>query len=95
MTLPISGESLKLLKDDKRKIVLTIVEDETHYESKALIKLLRAAASANREFVFAYVGYNQWKDFAEAFEVGKKTPLPKMVVWDGNEAFFTVSCKCL
>lgn len=95
LTLPISGESLKLLKDDKRKIVLTIVEDETHYESKALIKLLRAAASANREFVFAYVGYNQWKDFAEAFEVGKKTPLPKMVVWDGNEVFFTVSCKCL
>ncbi|GKA06380.1 disulfide isomerase-like protein 5-2 [Tanacetum coccineum] len=90
LTLPISGESLKLLKDDKRKIVLTIVEDETHYESKALIKLLRAAASANREFVFAYVGYNQWKDFAEAFEVGKKTPLPKMVVWDGNEVFFTV-----
>lgn len=90
LTLPITGESLKLLKDDERKIVLTIVEDETHYESKALIKLLRAAASANREFVFAYVGYNQWKDFAEAFEVGKKTPLPKMVVWDGNEVFFTV-----
>ncbi|KAI7753760.1 hypothetical protein M8C21_007182 [Ambrosia artemisiifolia] len=90
LTLPISGDNLKLLKDDKRKIVLTIVEDETHYESKGLIKLLRAAASANRDFVFAYVGYNQWKDFAEAFEVGRKTPLPKMVVWDGNEVFFAV-----
>ncbi|KAL8225679.1 hypothetical protein R6Q57_018236 [Mikania cordata] len=90
LTLPITGENLKLLKDDKRKIVLTIVEDETNYESKQLFKLLRAAASANRDFVFAYVGFNKWKDFAEAFEVGRKTPLPKMVVWDGNEIFFSV-----
>lgn len=92
LTLPITSESLKLLKDDKRNIVLTIFEDETHYESKKFIKLLRAAASANREFVFAYVGFNQWQDFAEAFEVGRKTSLPKMVVWDGNEIFSTVSC---
>ncbi|KAD6119326.1 hypothetical protein E3N88_10597 [Mikania micrantha] len=90
LTLPITRENLKLLKDDKRKIVLTIVEDETNYESKQLFKLLRAAASANRDFVFAYVGFKQWKDFAEAFEVGRKTPLPKMVVWDGNEIFFSV-----
>ncbi|KAI7750924.1 hypothetical protein M8C21_003089 [Ambrosia artemisiifolia] len=40
LTLPITGESLKLLKDDKRKIVLTIVEDETHHESKEFIKLM-------------------------------------------------------
>ncbi|XP_071716148.1 protein disulfide-isomerase 5-2-like [Rutidosis leptorrhynchoides] len=90
LTLPITGESMKLLKDDNRRIVLTIVEDETHYESKELIKLLRVAASANRDFVFAYVGYKQWQDFAEAFDVGRKTPLPKMVVWDGNEIFFSV-----
>ncbi|MFS7952586.1 putative Thioredoxin-like superfamily [Helianthus anomalus] len=91
LTLPITGESLKLLKDDKRKIVLTIVEDETHYESKEFLKLLRTAASANREFVFAYVGFNQWQDFAEAFEVSRKTPLPKMVVWDGDEVFYSVN----
>ncbi|KAJ0795736.1 putative Thioredoxin domain-containing protein [Helianthus annuus] len=91
LTLPITGESLKLLKDDKRKIVLTIVEDETHYESKEFFKLLRTAASANREFVFAYVGVNQWQDFAEAFEVGRKTPLPKMVVWDGDEVYYSVN----
>ncbi|KAI3685195.1 hypothetical protein L6452_34432 [Arctium lappa] len=90
LILPISPEGLKLLKDDDRKIVLTIVEDETHFESKALIKLLRAAASANRDLVFGYVGFNQWQDFAEAFEVDRKTPLPKMVVWDGNEIFFSV-----
>lgn len=92
LTLPITPGALKLLKDDERKIVLTIFEDETHYESKEFIKLLRAAASANRDFVFAHVGFNQWQDFAEAFEVGRKTPLPKMVVWDGNEAFSSVSC---
>ncbi|XP_076917353.1 protein disulfide-isomerase 5-2-like [Bidens hawaiensis] len=90
LTLPMTEDNLKLLNDDERKIILTIVEDETHYESKTLFKLLRAAASANRDFVFAYVGYNQWKDFAEDFEVGKKTPLPKMVVWDGNDVFFSV-----
>ncbi|CAI9266749.1 unnamed protein product [Lactuca saligna] len=90
LTLPISPESLKLLKDDKRKIVLTIFEDEKHYESKQFIKLLRGAASANREFVFAYVSFNQWQEFAEAFEVDRKTSLPKMVVWDGNEIYFSV-----
>ncbi|KAJ9560303.1 hypothetical protein OSB04_005463 [Centaurea solstitialis] len=90
LTLPMSPEGMKLLKDDDRKIVLTIMEDETHVESTALIKLLRAAASANRDLVFGYVGFNQWQDFAEAFEVDRKTPLPKMVVWDGNEVFFTV-----
>lgn len=91
LTLPISPDSLKLLKDDKRKIVLTIFEDETHYEAKQFIKLLRGAASANREFVFAYVSFNQWQEFAEAFEVDGKTSLPKMVVWDGNEIYFSVS----
>ncbi|KAL8232607.1 hypothetical protein R6Q57_002385 [Mikania cordata] len=90
LTLPITRESVKLLKDDERKIVLTILEDETHYESKEFIKLLRVAASANRDFVFAYVGFNQWQDFAEAFEVGRKIPFPKMVVWDGNEVFVSV-----
>lgn len=90
LILPISPESLKLLKDDDRKIALTVFEDETSYESKEFIKLLRGAASANRDFIFAYVGFNQWQDFAEAFEVDRKTPLPKMVVWDGNEVYFSV-----
>ncbi|KAK9053805.1 hypothetical protein SSX86_024879 [Deinandra increscens subsp. villosa] len=90
LTLPLTGENLKLLKNDKRKIVLTIMKDEKHYESKEFIKLLKAAASANRDFIFAYVGFKQWQDFAEAFEVSRKTPLPKMVVWDGDEVYFSV-----
>ncbi|KAK3036001.1 hypothetical protein RJ639_031174 [Escallonia herrerae] len=90
LTLPINQETLKLLKDDERKIVLTIMEDETEDRSKQLIKILKAAASANRDLVFGYVGVKQWQDFAESFEVYKKTVLPKMIVWDGNEDYFSV-----
>jgi protein disulfide-isomerase A1 len=90
LALPINLETLKLLKYDDRKIVLTIVDDEEHDKSKELIKIIKAAASANRDYVFGYVGFKQWQDFAESFEVNKKTLLPKMVVWDGNEDYFSV-----
>ncbi|KAK4794327.1 hypothetical protein SAY86_012321 [Trapa natans] len=43
--------TLNLLKDDDRKIVLTIVEDETEDEWQKLVKVLKAAASANRDLV--------------------------------------------
>ncbi|XP_019181207.1 PREDICTED: protein disulfide-isomerase 5-2 [Ipomoea nil] len=90
LVLPINHDTLRLLKDDKRKIVLTIMEDETDEKSKGLIKNLKAAASANRDLVFAFVGFKQWEEFAESFDVNKKTPLPKMIVWDGDEEYFTV-----
>ncbi|XP_009794292.1 LOW QUALITY PROTEIN: protein disulfide-isomerase 5-2-like [Nicotiana sylvestris] len=90
LALPINQDTLKLLKDDERKIVLTIVEDENDERSKGLVKLLKAAASANRDLVFAFVGFKQWQDFAESFEVSKKIKLPKMIVWDGNEEYFSV-----
>lgn len=89
--LPITQDSLKSLSDDERKVVLTILEDEVDEKSKELIKVLKSAASANRDLVFGYVGLKQWEDFVESFEVYKKTPLPKMVVWDGDEEYFTVS----
>lgn len=91
LVVPINYDTLKLLKDDERKIVLTIVDDVEDEKSKVLIKILRAAASANRDLVFGYVGVKQWEDFAETFEVYKETKLPKMVVWDGNEEYSTVS----
>lgn len=91
MVLPISQDSLKTLRDDERKIVVTIVDDETTDKSKELVKVLKAAASANRDLVFGYVGVKQWGDFTESFEVYKKTVLPKMIVWDGDEQYFTVS----
>ncbi|KAK4352742.1 hypothetical protein RND71_028260 [Anisodus tanguticus] len=71
-------DTLKSLKDNKRKIGLTIVEDKNDERSKGLVKLLKAAASANRDLVFAFVGFKQWLDFTESFEVSKKTKLPMM-----------------
>ncbi|KAM3306097.1 protein disulfide-isomerase 5-2 isoform X1 [Capsicum chacoense] len=90
LALPINQDTLKALKDDKRKIVLTIMEDENDERSKGLVKLLKAAASANRDLVFAFFGFKQWQDFAESFEVSKKTKLPKMIVWDGDEEYSSV-----
>lgn len=89
--MPINHDTLKLLKDDKRKIVLTLMEDESDEKSQQLIKLLKAAASANRDLVFAYVGVKQFEDFADTFEANKKAKLPKMVVWDGDVDYLTVS----
>ncbi|GAB2271930.1 protein disulfide isomerase-like [Dionaea muscipula] len=91
LCMSINSESLKLLKDDQRKIVLTVVEDENDEKSKDLVKLLKAAASANRDLLFAFVGLKQWEDFVETFGIDKKSRLPKMVVWDGNEEYFSVS----
>lgn len=91
LSVPINQDTLKLLKDDKRKIVLAIVEDETEEKSQKLVTTLKAAASANRDLVFSYVGIKQFADFADTFEANKKSKLPKMVVWDGNEDYLTVS----
>ncbi|KAL9680753.1 hypothetical protein QQ045_012532 [Rhodiola kirilowii] len=90
LVMPITYESLKLLRDDDRKVALTIVQDESDEKSVKLIKLLKGAAASNRNFMFGYVGVKQFDEFTETFGVGKKTSLPKMVVWDGNEECYTV-----
>ncbi|KAL2520111.1 Protein disulfide-isomerase 5-2 [Forsythia ovata] len=90
LALPINLDTLKSLKDDERKIVLTIVQDETDEKSLGLIKFLKAAASANHDLIFGYVGVKQWEDFAESFEVDKKSKLPKMIIWDGNKEYFSI-----
>ncbi|KAK4745056.1 hypothetical protein SAY87_011368 [Trapa incisa] len=51
LSVPINSDTLNLLKDDDRKIVLTIMEDETEDEWQKLVKVLKAAASANRDLV--------------------------------------------
>lgn len=91
LALPITYDTLKSLGDDERKIVLTIVEDEDDEKSKKLIKILKSAASANHDLVFGYVGVKQWDDFADTFGANKKTKLPKMVIWNRNEDYLTVS----
>jgi len=64
------------LNDDKRKIVLTIVDDTTDEKSLKLVKALRAAANAKRDFVFGYVGVKQWEEFVDTFAV--RSELPKI-----------------
>lgn len=90
LVFPISQGSLKLLQDDERKVLLTIIKDEKEEKSRELFQVLKAAASANRDLVFGYVGLQQWEDFAQSFEVDMKTEFPRMVVWDGNENYYLV-----
>ncbi|XP_022727778.1 protein disulfide-isomerase 5-2-like [Durio zibethinus] len=96
LAVPMNHETLKLLKDDERKIVLTIMQDENEEKSLKLIKLLKAAASANHDLVFGYVGVKQWEEFADAFGANKKSNLPKLIVWNGDEEYFSViGCESL
>ncbi|PKA57352.1 Protein disulfide isomerase-like 5-2 [Apostasia shenzhenica] len=87
LVVPITSETLKLLNNDERKIVLTIVEDELNEKSLKLIKILKSAATANRDLVFAYVGIKQWEEFADTFDVNKNTKLPRILVWHRNEEY--------
>ncbi|XWS23371.1 hypothetical protein CRYUN_Cryun28dG0008100 [Craigia yunnanensis] len=89
--VPMNHETLKLLKDDERKIVLTIMLDENEEKSQKLIKLLKAAASANHDLVFGYVGVKQWEEFADTFGANEKTNLPKLIIWNGDEEYFSVT----
>lgn len=89
LTVPINKETLKLLKDDGRKVVLTILEDESDENSPQLIKVLRSAANANHDLVFGYVGVQQWLEFTDTFDV-KSSQLPKIMVWDTKEEYEVV-----
>lgn len=90
ITVPINAETLKMLKDDDRKVVLTVLEDEFDETSMQLIKVLRSAANANHDLVFGYVGVKQWEEFTEPFHDSKSSLLPKMVVWDKDEEYEVV-----
>ncbi|XBI92348.1 hypothetical protein VPH35_029434 [Triticum aestivum] len=87
LTVPINTETLKLLDDDDRKVVLAILEDDSDVNSTQLVKILRSAAHANRDLVFGYVGVKQWEEFVETFDVSKSSQLPKLLVWDRNEEY--------
>lgn len=87
LSVPINHETLKMLKEETRKIVLTIVQDEMHENSAQLIRILRSAANANRDLIFSFVGVKQWEEFADGFDATKSAQLPKVVVWDGNEEY--------
>jgi protein disulfide-isomerase A1 len=91
LTVPINRETVKLLDDDERKVVLTILDDALDGNSQRLIKVLRSAANANHDLVFGYVGVKQWEEFTETFDVSKNIQLPKMIVWDRDEEYEVVS----
>ncbi|KAF1897427.1 hypothetical protein Lal_00035132 [Lupinus albus] len=88
LAVPVSHDTLKLMKSDGRKMVLTIVEDENEEISKELIKLLKAAASENRDLIFGYVSIKHMEEFAEKFDI--ETKLPKMIIWDKNDEYLSV-----
>lgn len=87
LVVPINTETLKMLNDDQRKVVLTILEDDSDENSTQLVKILRSAANANRDLVFGYVGIKQWDEFVETFDVSKSSQLPKLLVWDRDEEY--------
>ncbi|KAL6650598.1 hypothetical protein ACP70R_009523 [Stipagrostis hirtigluma subsp. patula] len=87
LTVPINTETLKMLNDDERKVVLAILEDDSNENSAQLVKVLRSAANANRDLVFGYVGVKQWEEFVETFDISKSSQLPKLLVWDRNEEY--------
>ncbi|KAK1266989.1 Protein disulfide-isomerase 5-2 [Acorus gramineus] len=90
LSFPLTIDILKQLGEEKRKVVLTIMDDVSDEKSLKLIRTLKSAASANRDLLFSYVGVKQWEEFADTFDVNKKTKLPRLVVWDGNEKYFLV-----
>ncbi|CAD6263670.1 unnamed protein product [Miscanthus lutarioriparius] len=87
LVVPINTETLKMLNDDQRKVVLTILEDDSDENSTQLANILRSAANANRDLVFGYVGIKQWDEFVETFDVSKSSQLPKLLVWDRDEEY--------
>ncbi|KAG2658996.1 protein disulfide isomerase-like 5-3 [Panicum virgatum] len=89
LTVPTNRETVNLLKDDGRKVVLTILEDELDENAPQLIKVLRSAANANHDLVFGFVGVKQWEEFTETFDV-KDSQLPKIIVWDTKEEYEVV-----
>ncbi|KAG2566266.1 hypothetical protein PVAP13_7NG205200 [Panicum virgatum] len=87
LVVPINTETLKMLNDDERKVVLIILEDDSDENSTQLVQVLKSAANANRDLVFGYVGIKQWDEFVETFDVSKSSQLPKLLVWDRNEEY--------
>ncbi|KAK1280040.1 Protein disulfide isomerase-like 5-3 [Acorus gramineus] len=69
LCFPLTIDILKQLGEEKRKVVLTIMDDVSDEKSLKLIRTLKSAASANRDSLFSYVGVKQWEEFADTFDV--------------------------
>ncbi|BBN12954.1 hypothetical protein MPTK1_5g24280 [Marchantia polymorpha subsp. ruderalis] len=92
-----SFESLKLVREDGRPIAIGIYDGQQDDGSvRQFMKMLKAAAPANRGFIFSYVDAAKWPSFLKPFGIEKGTTLPTLIVWNGlaeyssheNEAAF-------
>jgi hypothetical protein len=87
----VTQENLRKLLDDGRPIALTILRDDSSTQSISFVKMLKAAAPANRGFIFAYVDSLKWRSFCQTFQIHRYSNFPRLVIWDGGTTFFEVS----
>ena len=87
----VTPEDLRKLRNDGRPIALAILKEESSTHSLLFIKMLKAAAPANRAFVFAYVDSLKWPSFCRTFHIDKHSNFPEFIIWDGSSTYFEVS----
>jgi len=90
LVTPLTGETVRPVKEDGRPVVVTVLESDSTPEAKHFIKKLKMAAPAYRKFVFTYVVAPEWPEFLRSFYIRKDTKLPTVFVWD-DDAFVMVS----
>ncbi|MCO5570740.1 hypothetical protein L7F22_024468 [Adiantum nelumboides] len=83
-----SSESLRTLREDGRPIALAILDNDSSEQSMSFIKKLKAAAPANRAFLFAYVDWRKWPSFVDSFNIDLKPGVPAFIVWNGDSTYF-------
>ena len=90
LVTPMTWETLRLVKEDGRPVVVAVLESDSTPEAKDFIKKLKMAAPAFRKFVFTYVVGPEWPEFLRPFYIRKDTKLPTVFVWD-DDTFVLVS----
>ncbi|KAG0602866.1 hypothetical protein M758_10G047600 [Ceratodon purpureus] len=88
LVTPITGETLRPVKEDGRPVVVAVLDSDGTPEAKQFIKKLKMAAPAYRKFVFTYVVGPEWPDFLRPFYIKKDTKLPTVFVWE-DDTFVT------
>ncbi|KAI5063402.1 hypothetical protein GOP47_0021949 [Adiantum capillus-veneris] len=83
-----SSESLRSLREDGRPIALAILDNDSSEQSESFVKKLKAAAPANRAFLFAYVDSRKWPSFVDSFNIDVKPGVPAFIVWNGDSTYF-------
>lgn len=82
LVTPVNFDSLKVLTEDGRPNVVTVLDSNSSVEADAFLKKMRVAAQANRDFLFSSVVASEWPKFVRPFALGKKPLLPTVIIWD-------------